>query len=130
MNYKVLAFFFIIWMAAGAITAAVERTSGPGEVAGSSADFQDFGNTIYAGQETKLDRPIASGNDPIAAAWSFGNTAAGWVTFMFKSAALSSPIWEGWAAPIRYTILVLQIPMLLLLLMDGVRILSGFIPFT
>lgn len=130
MNYKVLALFFMLWMAAGMITAAVERQADPSDVEGSTSDFQDFGNTIYAGEELKLDRPVAAGDNPVSAALSFGNTAAGWVTFMFKSAALDSPIWEGWAAPIRYAILVLQIPLLLLLLLEGARVLSGFIPFT
>lgn len=130
INYKMLMFFCLfVWGGAALVTGAV-TSSQPGDAGGSAQSVQDFGNTVFAGQEARLDRPVATGNNPVSAALSFGNAAVGWVTFLFNSATLDSPIWEGWAQPIRWTILLLQLPMLLLLTLEGARILSGFIPFT
>lgn len=130
MNYKLLAFFMLIWMAAAVVTGAVERAADPSEVAGSTADFEALANNVYGGEELEVDRPVASGGNPVSAAISFGNTAVGWVNFLIRAAALDSPIWEGWATPIRYGILVCQVPMLLLLFLEGAKVLSGYIPFT
>lgn len=130
MKYGAMGFFFLLWAAAAMITSTVAQAADPSSVEGSTADFETFSNTVYAGEETALDRPVSGGSNPVSAAYSFGNAAAGWVTYIFKSAALQSPIWEGWASMIRYAILVLQIPLLIQLLLEGAKVLSGFIPFT
>ena len=125
-----MAFFFMVWAVAAVLTASISVAADPSDVSGSSADFETFGNTVYSSEELELDRPVASGSNPVSAAFSFANTATDWVTYLFRSAALSHPMWEGWATGIRYFILVLQIPMLLLILFEGAKVLSGFIPFT
>ena len=130
MRYGTIAFFAFLWMAAAVITAAVEREADPANVPGSTASFENLTNTVYSSEELSVDRPATGGSNPVSAAYSFAKTAGGWATYLFRAAALDSPIWEGWAAPIRYGLLILQLPMLLLLALEGAKVLSGFIPFT
>ena len=129
MRYGLIGFFALLWMAAAVLTGAVTQDD-PSVAGGSSQSFEDFVGNTYEAQETQIDRPVTGGNTPISAALSYATAAVNWVTYLWNSASLSGPLWEGWAAPIRYTILVLQLPFLLLLLFEGAKILGGFIPFT
>lgn len=117
-------------MAAAVVTGAVEQESDPSAIGGSTGSFADVTNSVYAGEEVTIDRPISGGSNPVSAATSFATTATSTATHLFKAAALNSPIWEGWAQPIRWGILVLQMPLILLFALEGAKVLSGFIPFT
>lgn len=130
MSYRLLVIFFLLWAGSAIVTGAVTLSSDPASASGSGSDFENFTNSVYNSEEIQVDRPVATGNNPVSSAISFGNAATGWASFLFKSAALYSPIWEGWATPIRYLILILQIPMILLVAFEGAKVLSGFIPFT
>lgn len=117
-------------MAAAVVTGAIEQEPDPSAVGGSTESFADLTNSVFASEEVKIDRPISGGSNPVSAATSFASTAADTATHLFRSAALISPIWEGWAQPIRWGILVLQMPLVLLFALEGAKVLSGFIPFT
>lgn len=130
MKYGILAFFALIWMGSAVITAAVETVPDPSDATG-SADFESLQNSVFATEELTGDRPVVSSDTGvISASWSIAKTSVGYVGDMFRAASLSSSIWEGWALPIRYVILTLQLPMLLLLALEGAKVLSGFVPFT
>jgi len=134
MKYGVMAFFALIWMGASVVTGAVEG-SDPSDTGGSSQAFEDLVNTTFATEELKVDRPVGGGiagaiGRAISTTASFGKSAVGWVGDLFNAATLNSPIWEGWAAPIRYVILALQLPLLILIGFEGAKVVSGFIPFT
>ena len=130
MRYGILALFFGLWAVAAIVTGAVTQTSDLSAAGGSTQSYTDLGNNIFAGEESQIDAPIVSGNNPISAGRSFANTAVNWVKFLFNSATLQSPIWEGFAQPFRYAILALQLPLLLLVLIEGAKTLSGFVPLT
>lgn len=130
MRYGTFAFFIAIWAIAAVITGAVTLNTDPASAGGSSAAFESLADNVFDAEELQIDEPKNSSRDPISAAFSFAKSAVGQVTFIFQSAMLQSEIWEGWASWIRYGILALQLPFLILLLMEGAKILSGFIPFT
>lgn len=129
MRYGVFGFFIALWALSALITGAVTGTPANVSAAGGSSQaFEDSVNSVFNGQEFEAN--VSTSSNPVSAATSFGTTAVDWVKFIFNSAALNSPIWEGWATPIRWMILVFQLPFLIMLLLEGAKILSGFIPFT
>lgn len=114
MTYKVSAMMFILWGMLAAVTMVVELENDQSALSGSTADFENFANTIANPDSVGINEvslgQLGDGNNPIAGAWDFVKQAVGWVTFMARSMLLQSPIWEGWTQPIRWAIMLISIP--------------------
>ncbi len=128
MSYKISALFFILWGMLAMITTIVELESSPGDVAGSTSDFQTFANTVANPEQVSIDQATVGGStNPISGTWQFAKQSGQWLAFMARSMMLQSPIWEGWTQPIRYGIMLISIPYLFHVTIQMAGLASNFL---
>jgi len=112
--FKISMLMFILWGMLAMITLTLEMETDPDQVGGSAAGFQDLANAAANPDQVNIDQATIGGStNPIASTWNFAKQAAGWVSFIARSLMLQSDIWEPWAQPIRYGIMLLSIPYML-----------------
>jgi len=78
-------------------------------------------------EQVNLDSPVVGGDDPISTNVILPSSSRDWVDFLYESAALQSSVWEGWMGFIRTFFLIGSGVFGLLLLLDGLRTLTGFV---
>lgn len=93
----------------------------------SGTDFAGFVDRAVNPEEITVDQPTIGTANPISTAISFVKTTTGWLGFLARAVALQGPIWEPWTAPIRFLILVLAGPALLMFTIQLAQALSFFI---
>lgn len=97
------------------------------DISNSSPDFAGFVNRAANPEEITVDQPTIGTSNPISTALSYVKTTTGWLGFLARAVALQGPIWEPWTAPIRFLILVLAGPALLMFTIQLAQALSFFI---
>ena len=132
IGYRSAAIFFFIWGISAIFTAIIELEDNPGNVAGSAAGFEGFINRIGNPENISVTDPnlgyqAIQDQTTAGTVMEYGKMSVGWLKFLGKSFVLDSPIWSGWAAPIRYILITMAAPFMMIITLQVASMVSNFI---
>jgi hypothetical protein len=107
------------------VTAAVNLSN---NFSTDSPDYVAFMNSAASPREVTIDTyTVGSSQAPVSTQKSYPDTPIGWLIFLGKAISLQSSIWEGWAQPIRFIMLVFAAPVMLFFTLQLAQAISFFI---